>query len=111
MNHPTNSNIGDVLSLNSIPDQVYVKPQQVEIYGNALLESVDRLLDNYEYQDEYAGVAELPLTKTEIIDVVMMRLQILCEEYLFGIAGQALTDRVLKEMIERQVKLKTKQAA
>ena len=108
----SNSNISDIAFLDSLATTgSYVKPRQVEIYGNALLESVDLVQDNYEHLDEGGLIAELPLTKTEIIEVVMMRLQIHCEEYLRDIADQSVRDRVLKEMIERQVELKTKQAA
>ena len=113
MNYPhlTNSNIGDVALLNSLTDQLYVKPQQIEIYGNVLLESVDLVQDNYEYLDEGGMVADLPLTRTEIMEIVMMRLHLHCEEYLNDIADQSMRDGILKQMIERQVELKTKQAA
>ena len=112
MNYPTNSNIGDVLFLNSLATTgSYVRPRQIEIYGNVLLESADLIQTNYEHLDEGGLIAELPLTKTEIMEVVMMRLHLHCEEYLKDIADQSVRDRVLKQMIERQVKLKTKQAA
>ena len=111
MSFPTNSNIGDVLSLNSIPDQVYIRPRQIEIYGSTLIKASDLVQTNYQYLDEYGRVTDLPLTRTEIIDVVMMRLHRLCEEYLIDTVDQSMRDGVLKEMIERQVKLKTKQAA
>lgn len=114
MNYPnlTNSNVGDVAFLNSLAATgSYIKPQHIEIYGNTLLESADLIQTNYEHLDEIGRVAELPLTTTEIVDVVMMRLHSLCEEYLNDIADQSVRDRVLKEMIERKVQIKTKQAA
>ena len=112
MNYPTsNSNVGDVDLLNSLADRLYVRPRSIEIYGTELIEASDLVQNNYEYLDECGRVADLPLTRTEIIDVLTVRLTSMCEEYLKDIADQSVRDRVLKQMIERQVELKTKQAA
>ena len=111
MNYPTNSNVNDVALLNSLADQLYARPRQIEIYGDELIEASDLVQDNYEYLDESGMVAELPLTRTEIMEIVMMRLHLHCEEYLKDIADQSMRDGILKQMIERQVELKTKQAA
>ena len=111
MNFPTNSNISDIEFLNSLADQAHVRPRSIEIYGSTLIEASDLVQSNYEHLDEYGGVTELPLTRTEIIDVLTVRLTSMCKEYLKDMADQSVRDRVLKEMIERQVELKTKQAA
>lgn len=111
MNYPTNSNVSDIALLNSLADQVYVKPRLIEIYGSELIEASNLVQDNYEYLDEVGRVTDLPLTRTEIIDVLTVRLTSMCEEYLKDIADLAVRDGILKQMIERKVELKTKQAA
>lgn len=109
--YPTHSNIGDVALLDSLADQAYVKPRQIEIYGTELIEASDLVQDNYEYLDDSGTVTDLPLTRLEIIDVLTVRLTSMCEEYLRDIADQSMRDGILKQMIERQVDLKTKQSA
>lgn len=106
MNYRTHSNIGDVALLDSLADQAYVKPRQIEIYGTELIEASDLVMDNYEHLDDIGTVADLPLTRLEIIDVLTVRLTSMCEEYLKDIADQSVRDRVLKQMIERKVELK-----
>ncbi len=111
VNYPTNSNISDVALFDSLANQVYVRPHQIEIYGTELIEASNLVQDNYEYLDEVGRVTDLPLTRTEIIDVLTVRLTSMCEEYLKDIADQSMRDGILKQMIERKVGLKTKQAA
>ena len=113
MNYPTrsNSNISDVAFLDSLSDRGYTRPRQIEIYGTELLEAAELVHDNYEHLDEQGRVAALPLTRTEVIEVLTVRLTALCENYLQDIADQSIRDGILKQMIERKVELKTKQAA
>lgn len=107
MNYPTtNSNISDTAFLDSLANQVYVKPCQIEIYGTELIEASDLVQGNYEYLDEVGRVTDLPLTMSEIIDVLTVRLTSMCEEYLKDIADQSMRDGILKQMIERKVQLK-----
>ena len=114
MDFPTNSNISDIEFLNSLADQVHVRPRSIEIYGSTLIEASNLVQSNYEHLDEYGRVTDLPLTRLEIIDVLTVRLTSMCKEYLKDMADQSMRDRILKEMIERKVELdlpKHKQAA
>lgn len=112
VNYPTNSNIGDIAFLNALASSnVYIKPRTIELYGSDLAQAAETFENSYEHLDELGCIGELPLTKTEIIDVITTRLYAMCEEWLSDIKDHATKDRVLKEMIERKVGLKQKAAA
>lgn len=115
MNYPTNSNIGDVAMLDSMAaNSVFIKRVSIELYGSDLSQAAETFENAYEHLDEQGLVSELPLNKNQIIDVITTRLYAMCEEWLNDIEDHATSDRVLKQMIERQVELdlpKHKQAA
>ena len=116
MNFPTsNSNIGDVALLDSMAaNSVFIRCVSIQLYGSDLSQAAETFENTYEHLDEHGIVAELPLNKKQIIDVITTRLYAMCEEWLRDIGDHATRDRILKEMIERKVKLdlpKHKQAA
>ena len=112
MNFPTNSNVGDVAALDSMAaNSVFIKCVSIQLYGSDLSQAAETFENAYEHLDESGLVAELPLNKNQIIDVITTRLYAMCEEYLKDIEDHATSDRILKQVIERQVELKTKQAA
>ena len=115
MNFPTNSNISDIALLDSMAaNSVFIKCVSIQLYGSDLSQAAETFENAYEHLDECGIVSELPLNKNQIIDVITTRLYAMCEEWLHDIGDHAMSDRVLKEMIKRQVELdlpKHKQAA
>lgn len=103
MNYPANSNIAEVAVLNALATTSFVRPRTIDLYGTQLLEAANNLEDSYEHLNEVGVVADLPLTHTQIIDVLQARLTLLCEEYLRDVAHHARYDKTLKEMVERKV--------